>query len=270
MSHAEAIDVARRYHAAWTNKRYEEATDLLSTHVLVEVPINDYPTKSSFAGALRGFGDLVTDTELLAEMSDGNEAMLLYDLHALQVGSLRVVEHFTVSAGEIVRLRQIHDTAPIRAWLDAGEPMKPPGESVDSDLVREFEVDVPPERVFDALTTLDGLAGWWTTLLAGDPAAGGQVEFRFRGMDEKIVMRVDEASRPTRVGWTCLAHSGHPEWEGTTIAFELLRLNGLTCLRFRHAGLTVDLDCYKVCKAGWDRFLASLLDYAATGHGRPF
>lgn len=110
-----AIDVARRYHAGWTSKDFEQAIDLLAPALEIEVPINDYPTKASFAQALRSFGALVTDVALLAELGDGDEAMLLYDLHAEPFGTLRVAEHFTVTAGTITRLRQIHDTAPIRA-----------------------------------------------------------------------------------------------------------------------------------------------------------
>ena len=79
------------------------------------MPVNDYPTVNDFAAALAAFGSMVTDVELLAAMSDGDEAMLLYDLVAGPVGSLRVAEHFTVADGKIVRIRQIHDTAPVRA-----------------------------------------------------------------------------------------------------------------------------------------------------------
>jgi len=112
-----AIDVVRRYHDGWTSNAYQQAIDLLAPTLEVEVPINDYPTKESFARALRGFGDVVTDVDLLCELGDGDEAMLLYDLHAEPLGRLRVAEHFTVADGLIVRLRQIHDTAPVRAWL---------------------------------------------------------------------------------------------------------------------------------------------------------
>lgn len=41
--------------------------------------------------------------------------MLLYDMNVSGLGTMRVAEHFTTSNGKIVRLRQIHDTAPIRA-----------------------------------------------------------------------------------------------------------------------------------------------------------
>jgi hypothetical protein len=117
-----ALDAARYYHEAWTSRNYEQAAALLAATLTVEVPINDYPTKESFARALRWFGDLVTRVDLLAEMSDASQAMLVYDLTADQLGTLRVAEHFTVENGKIVRLRQIHDTAPVRAWLAASTP----------------------------------------------------------------------------------------------------------------------------------------------------
>jgi hypothetical protein len=41
--------------------------------------------------------------------------MLLYDMDVLGLGKLRVAEHFTVSAEKIVGLRQVHDTALLRA-----------------------------------------------------------------------------------------------------------------------------------------------------------
>lgn len=98
-----------------TSGNYEQAIALLAPTLKVEVPINEYPTAESFAQALRGFGQLVTDVRLLAEMADHDEVMLLYDLHAEGLGQLRVAEHFTVGDGRITRLRQIHDTGPVRA-----------------------------------------------------------------------------------------------------------------------------------------------------------
>lgn len=111
----QALRVVHRYHAGWTSNNYEQAIELLAPTLKVEVPINDYPTAECFAQALRSFGNLVTSVDLLSEMSHGEEAMLLYDMQVEQLGTLRVVEHFTVAEGKITRLRQIHDTAPIRA-----------------------------------------------------------------------------------------------------------------------------------------------------------
>lgn len=114
MSHASASQIARSYLNAWSEGRYEHAATFLAEGIVVEVPINTYPTKASFVEALITFGNLVTEVDLLAEMESGSEAMQLYDMRVAGLGTVRVVEHFTLDNGAVVRLRQIHDTAPFR------------------------------------------------------------------------------------------------------------------------------------------------------------
>jgi uncharacterized protein YndB with AHSA1/START domain len=139
------------------------------------------------------------------------------------------------------------------------------------DYTREIPYATTREQVFGALTTLEGLAGWWTPLVTGSPDEGGELEFRFAGLDEKIVMRVDQATPPSTVIWTCLVHTGHPEWNGTTIVFELDQATGSSgVLRFHHVGLKPTLRCYETCESGWEHFLASVVSYAQTGNGTPF
>lgn len=115
MSTKAALDVVREYHRAWTGKNFETAIRLLAPDLAVEVPINAYPTKASFAAALTAFGGLVRSVVLLAELGNETEAMLLYDMDVERLGPLRVAEHFTVVDGRIARIRQIHDTAAVRA-----------------------------------------------------------------------------------------------------------------------------------------------------------
>jgi ketosteroid isomerase-like protein len=110
-----AFDVARSYHDAWTSKQFADAASLLAPDLKVEVPVNDYPTRESFAEALAAFGGLATRVELLCELGYGAEAMLLYDMDVEGLGRLRVAEHFTVADEHITRLRQIHDTAALRS-----------------------------------------------------------------------------------------------------------------------------------------------------------
>jgi hypothetical protein len=111
----DTLDVVRAYHRGWTSKTFDQAISLLSPTLTVEVPVNDYPTTESFAKALVEFASLVTDVRLLAEMSHGDQAMLLYDMDVKGLGTMRVAEHFTVADGRITMLRQIHDTAAVRA-----------------------------------------------------------------------------------------------------------------------------------------------------------
>ena len=45
------------------------------------------------------------------------------------------------------------------------------------------------DDVYAALTTIDGLSGWWTTDTHGDPDLGGKIEFRFPqgGFDMEVI-----------------------------------------------------------------------------------
>jgi ketosteroid isomerase-like protein len=110
-----AVDVAHSYHHAWTSKRFADAANLLAPDLTVEVPVNHYPTRESFAQALAAFGALATRVTLLCQVGDAEEAMLLYDMDVEGLGCLRVAEHFTVADRQITRLRQIHDTAALRS-----------------------------------------------------------------------------------------------------------------------------------------------------------
>src|SRR5215468_2604241 len=98
----DAVSVVRAYHRAWTSKEFDADAALLADELVVEVPINDYPTKASFADAVAGFGRLVISVEMLSELSEGGEAVQLYDIEVNGLGPMRIAEHFTVRDGKIV------------------------------------------------------------------------------------------------------------------------------------------------------------------------
>jgi hypothetical protein len=108
------LEIVRNYYSNWINKNFPTSILLLSPRLTVEVPINHYPTKESFAEALIAFGGITKNVELLAEFVQENQAMLLYDMDVEGLGIFRVAEHFTVENGFITQIRQIHDTYAIR------------------------------------------------------------------------------------------------------------------------------------------------------------
>ena len=73
--------------------------------------------------------------------------------------------------------------------------------------------------VFGALTSLTGLAGWWSTV-TGSGAAGGELRVA-HGDAGSLVISVDTADRPRSFAWTVLAYSLNSEWAGTRITFLL-------------------------------------------------
>jgi uncharacterized protein YndB with AHSA1/START domain len=144
---------------------------------------------------------------------------------------------------------------------------------IDGDYAPKLAIDAPPEAVFDALTTLPGLAGWWTTV-SGSGLAGGELRFVFAGeggSDEPLIIHVTAAQRPSTVRWSCLQYTLLADWAGTTLSFEVQpRQAGGSTLTFVHTGLTPRLECYRDCKNGWDHFLPSLRDFVESGRGRPW
>jgi Activator of Hsp90 ATPase homolog 1-like protein. len=71
------------------------------------------------------------------------------------------------------------------------------------DILHRIGVTSSPDAVYAALTTVDGLAGWWTEDTKGDSAVDGVIRFRFAGAPEPagFDMKVLEAQPGELVLW---------------------------------------------------------------------
>jgi hypothetical protein len=114
MGDSQPLGVARAYHRAWSTRDLDKVGQYLADDLQVEVPINSYSGKADFLEAVQRTAQHTASVKLLAELGDGDQAMLLYDM-TLPIGQLRVAEHFTISGGKIHKVCQIHDTAALRA-----------------------------------------------------------------------------------------------------------------------------------------------------------
>ncbi|GAA1528018.1 SRPBCC domain-containing protein [Kribbella lupini] len=118
--------------------------------------------------------------------------------------------------------------------------------------------------VLPALTTIDGLASWWTTDTEGDASVDGIIKFRFvpGGFDMKVV-----EIKPDRVRWEVA--EGPEEWMGTTITFDLKQDGEHTVVLFAHEGWREPVEFMNHCSTKWASYLLSLKDYVETGKGAP-
>ena len=135
-----------------------------------------------------------------------------------------------------------------------------------SEIKHLFHIAAPKEKVYEALTTIKGLAGWWTTQTTGDCMCGGTIHFRFGslGNDMKVIsMKKDEW-----VQWECIA--GPEEWVGTRLTFQLNSCEGRTRVRFEHAGWRNANDFFAGCTFTWGRYMESLRQLCQTGKGEAF
>ena len=123
-----------------------------------------------------------------------------------------------------------------------------------------------PERVYDALTTIDGLAGWWTTDTKGDAVPGGTLTFRF-GEAGGFDMEVLDLRPSERVVWRVA--DGPEEWIGTTIDWELRQDGDYTIVLFSHRGWKEPVEFMHHCSTKWASYLLSLKSLVETGQGAP-
>lgn len=69
-----------------------------------------------------------------------------------------------------------------------------------ADYQATLRVHAAPDAVFDAITTVAGLAAWWNPV-TGSGETGGELRFMMNAPDP-LVIHVDLATRPTSVRWT--------------------------------------------------------------------
>jgi uncharacterized protein YndB with AHSA1/START domain len=134
------------------------------------------------------------------------------------------------------------------------------------DIRHRISIDAAPEQVYEALTTLPGLQGWWTETTSGDAKPGGMLDFRFG--DFKTTMKVASTEADQAVVWECVDSA--PEWVGTRLEFGLTPVNGKTSLEFGHVDWRESTPFLAHCSMKWATFLLSLKSLVEKGEGRPF
>jgi hypothetical protein len=117
-----------------------------------------------------------------------------------------------------------------------------------------FHIDASKEKVFEALTTIEGLGSWWTNKTTGNTKLGGIIEFRFGdygGPD----MKVKEIKANESVTWECVG--GSEDWLEHIFSFEQFG--------WKETG-----DFYASCNFSWGRYMESLRQFCQTGKGEAF
>jgi len=145
--------------------------------------------------------------------------------------------------------------------------------SSEKDYQKSFTVNNAPDEVYRSIT--EHISHWWSNDLEGTTAHAGD-RFTIAFGKTRKTFDIAEAIPNEVVAWKCVkAHidmaslKNKSEWEGTNMLWRLSAAGKGTSLTFIHAGLNKSLECYEVCEAGWDQFLASLKLYLKTGKGKP-
>lgn len=129
------------------------------------------------------------------------------------------------------------------------------------DILHRVGIKSARKKVFEALSTTDGLSHWWVVDTKGNAKQGGIIHFGFADM------KVVESKRNKVVKWKCV--KGPKEWVGTDLTFELKPKGGQTFVLFSHANWKKPVEFMRDCSTKWATFLLSLKDWLEREEGRP-
>jgi uncharacterized protein YndB with AHSA1/START domain len=134
------------------------------------------------------------------------------------------------------------------------------------DILHRVGIKSSVSEVYTALTTTEGLAGWWTTDTKGEGNdLGGVLRFRFGagGFDMKVL----ELDPGKRVLWEVV--DGPEEWIGTHVSWDLAQADDYAIVLLKHAGWKEPVEFMHHCSTKWAVFMVSLKSLIETGKGAP-
>jgi uncharacterized protein YndB with AHSA1/START domain len=128
-------------------------------------------------------------------------------------------------------------------------------------ILHRVGINAKPEKVFAALTTIEGLRGWWLSTTTGNAEKGGLVDI---GVFD---MKVLEAEPGKLVHWRCTR--GPDEWLDTELTFQLEWRDEQTFVLFKHSKWKEPSEFMHHSSTKWATFLLSLRDAVERAGGRP-
>lgn len=142
------------------------------------------------------------------------------------------------------------------------------------DYKSSFLTTANSEETFNAITK--EINKWWGRVDNPVEKSGDEFSVYF-GRTEWRFKILDYVKNET-LTWHCVKanhihdglHDIQEEWLNTTVEWKIKQIEGKTEIKLVHKGLTHNLNCYEVCKSGWDYFLqSSLKNYLDNGKGTP-
>jgi uncharacterized protein YndB with AHSA1/START domain len=134
-----------------------------------------------------------------------------------------------------------------------------------------YQLDVSADRdtVRRALTTEEGVEGWWTSQAVVPEAVGERLALTFPGVPQPFDLELAESANE-RVLWR--AGGFPPWWQGTTVRWDIAENpdGDGTRVVMTHAGFEPDNPTIGAVTMGWGEILPRLRGYAQDGKPQPY
>jgi uncharacterized protein YndB with AHSA1/START domain len=136
-----------------------------------------------------------------------------------------------------------------------------------ADILHDFPIKAPPDRVVQAISNPVDLDHWWTKRSVGEPKQGVEYELWFgpqydwRARVTRCVPAAEFELEMTRA---------ENDWLKTRVGFQLEGRGGKTQVRFYHKGWPGESEHYRISSYCWAMYLRILRRYLEHGESVPY
>ena len=135
------------------------------------------------------------------------------------------------------------------------------------DIYHTLSIAGSKERIFEAVSTAEGLNSWWTRTAQGAPRPGAIYHFGF-GPEHQWRAEVVRCEPGAALEWEMIQSA--PDWVGTRVGFHLQKAENGTQVDFSHTGWREASNHYRVCSFWWGMYLRLLRRYVEQGEITPY
>lgn len=135
------------------------------------------------------------------------------------------------------------------------------------DIFHTLPIRASRARVFEAMTSSEGLSEWWALRANGVPRLGVVYELDF-GPDYQWRAVVTAVDPGVSLEWEMTEVMD--DWRGTRVGFQLRAEADRTWLDFRHTGWAAATEHYRISNCCWAAYLRVLRRYLEHGERVPY
>ena len=131
----------------------------------------------------------------------------------------------------------------------------------------KITINETKQKVYDAITTEEGLRGWYTRSVHGSASHGERLKLDFESKAGPFHWKIDETNPGSVVKWECLEGPG--DSGGTVATFQLEDSADGTVVELDHEGIDEADDKRKTCNTMWGTLMLHLKQFVETGKPNP-
>ncbi len=135
------------------------------------------------------------------------------------------------------------------------------------DILQDFPINAPIEKVFQSISTPMGLDNWWTQESDGQAVEGAEFklgfgpEYNWRAKVVRCVPNIEFELEMTQADG---------DWLGTRVGLHLEDREGLTWIQFHHTGWPQANEHYRISTHCWAAYLRILRRFLEHGESVPY